>query len=255
MFAAALAPGLLFMLWKAMDREFPPLGRIVCLLLLLFPLTAIIASGTRSAWIGVVVGLCALLASQKKSSKFAIVGAVLAGFWLLLLQIPQLAEFAVNRLGTAISSGGAGRVDIWRVGMTIFQENPLFGVGVGGFPAAFTPDAVFRTPGVDPFGSWLYAGRAPHNVFLGVAVETGLVGFLLLGWFLLRTIRVAPKSGIGGVLLSILATYLTQGFFLDLFLRKQFWLIIALILGLAYRALLPSSSPESSMQTVSQPRG
>lgn len=255
MFAAALIPGFLFLLWRAMDREVSAVGRLLSVLLLLVPLTAIIASGTRSAWVGILVGSIALLASQAKRGLVTTLGFVAVGLYLVLAQIPQLSDFMLDRLGTAVSSGGAGRVDIWRVGLTIFQDSPIFGVGAGNFPDAFTLDAILRTSGVDPWGSWLYDGRGSHNVFLGIAAETGLIGLLLFVWLSWCIVKTASKSGVGAVLFSIVAAYLAQSLFLDILLRKWFWLTAAILFGFAHWSKKNAEQDSTTTISVSDTAG
>lgn len=249
MFAASLIPGVLFLMWKAVEREGSWLTRVGAIVGLLAPLVAIVASGTRSAWAGLLIGLLALLAMQRKYRAAVVLATLGAGVALILYTQPQLADFAMSRLESAISSGGEGRIGIWKVGLTILGDNPLVGVGIGNFTYAFTVDAIIRTPGVLDFGTWLYPGRAPHNIFLGVVAETGILGFALFGWFVVRTIHTAPRTGIGCLLLPIFLSYLTQGFFLDLLLRKPFWLVTALLMGLSSRNTLAHVNTRSFSHT------
>jgi O-antigen ligase len=50
--------------------------------------------------------------------------------------------------------------------MTVFTEHPLVGIGTGTF-----------REGVRPY---LDRARAPHNLFMAVAVESGIVGLIIL---------------------------------------------------------------------------
>ena len=77
--------------------------------------------------------------------------------------VPPSSLQRLSTTGTSIATGDLhGRVDIWRQGITVFTQHPLFGVGSGAFRAATE------------------RGSAPHNSYLSVLVDVGIVGFVLL---------------------------------------------------------------------------
>jgi O-antigen ligase len=63
------------------------------------------------------------------------------------------------------------RRDFYRASLTIIQEHPLLGVGTGGFARAYAD----KTRGTDAFQT-----RNPHNEYLHIAVQLGLVGLAAL---------------------------------------------------------------------------
>jgi O-antigen ligase len=63
------------------------------------------------------------------------------------------------------------RLDYYRTSASIIAQHPFFGVGTGGFPAAYE-QAVSGTP--------LKPTRNPHNEYLLRAVELGAAGVILL---------------------------------------------------------------------------
>ena len=88
---------------------------------------------------------------------FGIVGILLV----VTLQIPGVAALVAERTDTAASSGGAGRTDIWSVGLKIIESSPVIGVGYANFPTAFTASLLqAANVGVDigtaraPITSW-----------------------------------------------------------------------------------------------------
>ena len=83
-------------------------------------------------------------------------------------------------MATAGASGGAGRTDIWSVGLVIFESSPVIGVGFGNFPVAYTPQMVIEAD----VGFSQGAYRDPHNLVVSTSAELGLVGLALLGLFL-----------------------------------------------------------------------
>jgi O-antigen ligase len=124
------------------------------------------------------------------------------------------------------ANGGSGRVDIWKGGLYACRSNCAWGAGLGNFEQVFGDALVFS-------GAARNVGlaRPPHNIFLGLAVETGVVGITLLGLALgaellslfgRRLLAVAP--GLGPALVGVLVANL----FLSEIWYKYFWLVIIL---------------------------
>ena len=109
-----------------------------------------------------------------------------------------------------------------------FQHYGIVGAGLGNFPAAFDQFAGEATH-FEGFG------RGSHNIYLGVSVELGIVGFLLLVNALRIDLRgrkfadtispfhaaVACEAAAWGMLVG--------GFFLDILWKKGFWLVWILL--------------------------
>lgn len=75
------------------------------------------------------------------------------------------------------------RLDFYSNTLQIVQEHALFGVGTGGFPAAYAQ----HTQGKDV----LQTGN-PHNEYLMISVQTGLIGLALLLYLFYAQWRCAP---------------------------------------------------------------
>ncbi len=63
------------------------------------------------------------------------------------------------------------RLDFYYNAIQVVQQHPVIGVGTGGFPAAFAK----QVQGTD-----VPATHNPHNEYLMIAVQTGLIGLALL---------------------------------------------------------------------------
>lgn len=63
------------------------------------------------------------------------------------------------------------RLDFYYNTLQIVQQHPVFGVGTGGFPAAF----VKQTQGMDVLKT-----HNPHNEYLMITVQTGVIGLVML---------------------------------------------------------------------------
>lgn len=75
------------------------------------------------------------------------------------------------------------RLDWYYNTLQIIRQQPVFGVGTGGFPAAFTQ----QTQGKDVMQT-----RNPHNEYLMVTVQTGVIGLAFLLYLFYTQWRTAP---------------------------------------------------------------
>jgi len=82
-------------------------------------------------------------------------------------------EMSVNSRAHFAAGLGSNRYDFWRVGAHEFRRHPLNGVGVDNFAIGYVRE---RKSNEEP----LY----PHSLEMRVVVQTGVVGALLLGTFL-----------------------------------------------------------------------
>jgi O-antigen ligase len=147
--------------------------------------------------------------------------------------------------------GGAGRVDLWRIGWRMAEDKPLTGVGGGNYQLV-SPQYLLTKPGAivrDDF--ILERPKQTHNIYLQTVAELGIPGLLLLlsviGFALLcmlRAARIFDASGNNALRILSLAFLLASvgllasDFFQSEQYSKQLWLVLALgpaLLGLAVR--------------------
>jgi len=155
-------------------------------------------SGSRAAWLGLLVAAVLVLAHLPPRWRYAgLLGAV--GVALTLTYGIGLPE-QLSRLATVLDPGyltNQSRLEIWEVAWQAFSAHPLTGIGLGGFQSYYQvhqpPDAL------DP-----HAPHA-HNLLLGLMAESGilgLAGFLVLWgsvWRYLWRARAWLALGLIGV--------------------------------------------------------
>ena len=228
-YASLLLPAFIFTLNEAVNRRMVLASVTVALLCL----GGIVLSGTRSVWLAAVI-VVFLLMLPRLGPRRAV--AVLIGVGILALamaQIPSVANLVTSRVNTATQTGGAGRTDIWRAGLALFEDSPVIGVGYGNFPYAVGTTA-FHSAHLSPEA---LLSLAPHSVIVGPAVELGLVGLVLLALFVLPLVLRVGWGPDGPVVQAILAALMIDALFIDIFgYRKEVWIAIGLASGLAYLA-------------------
>jgi O-antigen ligase len=200
-------------------------------------LVAVLASQTRSAWVGLAVALGLLIWIRDKRFLIALpLAAVLA-----LAVAPGPVRERMLSFTDLEDITATERVFMWRSGTEIFLDYPLLGVGPGNvrpiYPQYQHPD--------DP---WIPERRWTHlhsNIFQ-IAAERGLFGLLtwLAVWimFLLkarrrwRSLAVEDRDGrarIAGAVAAILA-FLAMGLFEYNFGDSEVIQLAALVMALPF---------------------
>lgn len=177
---------------------------------------ALVASGARAAWVGVLVAV-AFVSAVHWSRR---IGAALVAAFAFAVVL-AVATGVAGRVGATFdgdAAGGArGRVDEWRVAARMVARHPLTGVGPEGYRIAFgraVDDSYEQVHGRDPIPD-----RA-HDALLDVAATTGLPGLGLYvlvvvaaGRFVVRALRAVDDPVTTAAAVGVVA-YGTQSLFL-----------------------------------------
>jgi O-antigen ligase len=111
----------------------------------------------------------------------AIVGMAMTGSNTFSERVRLAAHEAGNwKYGQGVGTSIGDRLNFYATSARIIRENPVFGVGLGGFPAAFREQIT---------GTEITPTHNPHNQYLLFGAQLGLVGlavFLWLLWMLWR---------------------------------------------------------------------
>jgi putative inorganic carbon (HCO3(-)) transporter len=138
--------------------------------------TFLLLTYTRSAWIATLAGLLVVAFYQGKRlvpiMGFAVV--------LVVLLVPSVAERFSDLSTETTQSGAAGnslvwRFEYWQQALEL-SENPIVGAGLRTVQASTD------------------VSKEPHNDFIRVYVETGLIGLSAYLWFLVSLARSARRS-------------------------------------------------------------
>jgi O-antigen ligase len=238
-YAALLLPALVFSAYELLHGRLMALASAVATVCAM----GVILSGTRGAWLSAAVVATFYLVPRLTPARRIVAVVLMVGVVALALQLPGVAAFVAERADTALSSGGAGRTDIWSVGLLIYGSAPVTGVGLANFPVAFTP-ARMREADVLIAPPWRPANRPAHDIVIGTLGELGTVGLIFLVLFLAPLLVRTGWGPDAAAVQAMLASLATMALFLDLLNRKQVWLVLGIACGLAY---LARSSPTFAM--------
>jgi len=152
----------------------------------------IFLSGSRGGMLALVMELtilAAVLIKQRRGLRTAIgVGVFLAIFAGLLVWVggAELGQ-RVATLSTQPRSdlSGSMRLDVNRDGLRMFLKKPVVGWGLGSFPVVYPQFRSFYTN--------FFVNQA-HDDYLQLLVETGVLGFCTMIWFVVVLFRTALRK-------------------------------------------------------------
>jgi O-antigen ligase len=167
-------------LYRSFDSR---LARAGCVLLPFLALAAALVTYSR----GVLVALAALVVVFARSRRAwpLIAGAAVV----VVLLAPAAWHDRVADVGRLDRPEIATRLDFWDAALSMFQGNPLLGVGLNNFDVAYV--GLERTGRSFLPGTGLAAPETAHNLYLNTLAEQGLVGIAALALLVLAAGRLA----------------------------------------------------------------
>jgi O-antigen ligase len=221
------------LLFGRRDRVWP-------MLVLPAVLVALGLTFTRSAWVGVCIGMAVLLALRDRR--------LVAGIPLVIALAVVLAPASITDRVYSIfdmkDPTNRDRVAMLKSGAAMVEDHPLTGVGPDQVKAVYHQ---YRVPeSVQPLNVHL------HNVPMQIAAERGIPALLVWLWFVGAVARdlyrrVQRRSGVtralaAGALASLFAM-LGAGLFEYNFGDSEFLMLLLVVLTLPFAAERPESVP------------
>jgi putative inorganic carbon (hco3(-)) transporter len=122
------------------------------------------------------------IAIQRKLRVSIIIGIVLlAGVGYALLPAAEKARFAdVGKDNTSVQ-----RLDYWKAGLKMIETHPVLGVGYYNFAPVYAAH--------DRANLWHGKAQVPHNIFIQVGTDAGLIGLGLFMVLIYRNFMVARQ--------------------------------------------------------------
>ena len=186
---------------------------------------------SREVWIGTLVGLCviALMGRRMKSgtekiSPFlmtAVVSGVLIASLSIMYWEPLSGRLGIGGASPLEQKSISERMQSYRDGLSLARRSPFVGVGMHQSVSALYNQDV-KNNAIRP----LYAYQPPHNLFILIFGELGIIGIVLFGAlkiiFLAPSVRTAHMS----VFLGAVAMVAIAGMFDHFFWTLQSGLFV-----------------------------
>ena len=159
-------------------------------LALLLLLVAMVVSMSRGGMLSLAVALVVLFVILARRERFTATGIGAIVLLLCVLIVGWVGGAVADReFGAMFDAQGNladGRLQVWRDALLMVRDFPLFGTGFGTFGHIYP---TYRTI----IGGKFYYNA--HNDILELFTDTGLIGFSLMGWFVLAAVRAALVKG------------------------------------------------------------
>ncbi len=129
-----------------------------------------VALATEGAWVAI---------QRRLKLRVLIAIALVGGVAYALLPAAEKARFAAA--GTDNTS--LQRLDYWRAGIQMIEHHPVLGVGYFNFAAVYVK--------TNPTKLWHGTAQLPHNIFIQVGTDAGLVGLGIFLILLYRNLKIS----------------------------------------------------------------
>lgn len=193
---------------------------------------------TRSAWVGLCIGMAVLLSLRDRR----LVAGIPVALALAIVVAPSSVTDRFYSIFDLQDPTNRDRVAMLKSGAAMVEDHPLTGVGPDQVKAVYQ---VYRVPeSVQPLNVHL------HNVPMQIAAERGLPALVVWLWFVITVARdlyrrVQHRTGAtralaAGALASLVAM-LGAGFFEYNFGDSEFLMLLLVILTLPFAAERPES--------------
>jgi len=194
----------------------------------------LLLSFSQSSFVALAAGiLVAVAVAWGRRTTFALVGLGAATL-VVCLAVPQIRDELVGKSRAELNRVTSGRANLVGQGFRIAADNPVHGVGAGGFSREYARR--LDIPGRDP------KRVASHTTPVTVLAEEGVVGLGLLAW-LVAVAFLATLRGLGrgftsrvslaiGIVLVAIAVH--SVFYASFFEDPLTWALFGLV-GLASR--------------------
>lgn len=175
---------ILFFLVRALNVRFLIISGLLMLLI------GIAVNGSRSSWVAAGIGIAVLsvsflIAQRRRLTSFTglIAGFAFLGVAVLSILPAEILAPISERFATLErveeDKSFATRMLMQRKALTLFQENPLFGVGRGEFSNSYVELDFSDTP-LNPLTARDFNRTSSHNSYAQFIAEQGLFGIIPL---------------------------------------------------------------------------
>ena len=212
-------------------------GKLLCLIAIILLLYSILLVGSRGPLISVIIGLIfyfVIIFKEKiKLKNVGIITIILLSLmfiWIsysdIIFTNPIVNKIIPNagRLTMASANGLSGRTKIYSDAWQLFKSKLFFGLGTGGYP-----------------------GKGyPHNIFLEIGVENGLLGLIVFFGFLFaicqkgyqflnkNILKINKQARVMGLIILVvgISLFIERQFSFGLDMHKDLFVFLGLIVNL-----------------------
>jgi len=235
--ATLLAMGLVIAVIGALNNIFGnwKYGKLFCITTIIPLLYCIFLVGCRGPLISAILGLIFyLIITFNKKKKISFTISVILFFivivWItnfniifsIMGKVPNISGYSLEQIKEGMST--KERLGLYSSAITLFAQKPILGAGVSGFPGGY-----------------------PHNIFLEIAAENGIIGLIIFicflfaiikkgFWFLVSHFPKLDKQSkiVGSIILTLcVSLFIEKQFSYGLDMHKDLFVFFGLVINLS----------------------
>ncbi len=149
---------------------------------------------SRGGFLGLVACVGAMVWYSKNRLKFvaAMLGLSVVLLPLAYVAVPDRYIAEIASIGDSSDGTRQNRLYFWKLGLMMYQANPVLGVGAGNYPWTV---AIYerRLPSSQVFRGQSSGGRVAHSVYFTLLPELGTMGVLVFGSAVYLVIRTGRR--------------------------------------------------------------
>lgn len=186
-------------------------------------LAGIIVAENEGALVGIAAGFFFLGIIHRRTRLATIIATIT--FVVAVIITPAVRGPVIEKLTLRDWSGTVRRLT-WEETTAMLKDRPFFGAGLSGYPARLAPYHHYK---IEIF-------QYPHQLFLNLWSEVGVLGMIAFGWILVAFGRLAwRQKGARPYAIAAMITILVHGLVDVPYFKNDlaflFWIIIALGVG------------------------
>ena len=198
---------------------------------------AVVSSFSRGGWLSTAAAVFVIILLHRRWSYFVLMLCLLIiTLTITSIKFPHIMLSALERFTTIFNpaeTASSSRLSLIRTGIWIWQDHPILGVGVGGFP-------YYVFDYLDPDVPRTLANiKEAHTLQFKILAEVGIIGLTIAVWFFftvlfdgIRSIKTMKDDTLKTIQIGLVALfvgYITNFTFASDLLNNIFWITVGVI--------------------------
>lgn len=206
--------------------------RVLSTMIFVILIALLIMTRSRGSWLGLFMSFIfiafQLFKKYPKKRKKIVVFLIILSAIIVLIALPQNIKLRAYSM-LSLENSSLFRINLWKEAIEIIEDFPLFGTGLNTYSK------------VAPNYTMGDGGYYPHNSYLQMAAEIGILGLLAFLWFIfslfklgIRTVKNTKDYLLLGFLGALLAFLVHSFFDVNLYalqLATLFWFVLGLTMA------------------------
>ncbi|MEN8152894.1 MAG: O-antigen ligase family protein [Acidobacteriota bacterium] len=189
--------------------------------LMLINISSLFVSESKAAFLGVVI-FSALLVLLKKKVLIPVIAVLLLITFIIPNPVKKTFHYSIYK-----DPYSKNRIDIWKMSIRIFKDNPITGVGLNNFGEISKKYNFKQQNGP---ANYFKVPMTPHNDYFKVISETGIPGLLLIFFSLFFIFKKIFSGSLFDIKKILILYLLFQALFFNIIFKTFFFFLFIFLL-------------------------